>query len=63
MSEAKYYIFNERGMLRNRVSFKKQAKGQIPIAVSPNGLNFIFRDEKIIEKKNMLTLFIMRITE
>ena len=63
MTEGKYYLFNERGILRNRVEYKED-RG-LPIAVSPNGLNFIFRNSKNSksEGKDLLTLTLMRITE
>lgn len=44
LSGSKYYIFNERGLLRQMVSYKKLKLGN-PIAVSPNGRNFIFLEE------------------
>ena len=43
LSEYKYYIFSERGLLRNSVCFKKEInENGSPIAVSPNGRNFLF---------------------
>jgi len=42
LTGSKYYVFSQRGLLRNRISFVDYARkyGQ-PVDVSPNGLNFI----------------------
>ena len=42
ITEAKYYIFSERGLLQNRVDFSQIMESYLTIiAISPNGRNFI----------------------
>lgn len=42
LTASKYYVFSQRGLLRNRISFVDYSRkyGQ-PVAVSPNGFNFV----------------------
>lgn len=46
-TESKYYAYQQNGLLVSRVDFKAQVEqyGQ-PIAVSSNGLNFIFKQSE-----------------
>ena len=42
LSEYKYYIFSERGLMMNRIDFTEKVKQYgVPVAVSQNGQNFI----------------------
>ena len=56
ISENKYYVFNQKGILRKRVDFSRQIilYGK-PIAVSNNGLVFIFKVQKS-EHANILAI-------
>ena len=42
LTESKYYVFSERGLLQNRVDFTQIMELYLAIkAISPNGRNFV----------------------
>lgn len=47
ITESKYYIFSERGLMINRVDFSQIMEQYLSIkAVSPNGRNFVLLKKK-----------------
>mmetsp|Transcript_1931 Transcript_1931/g.2766 ORF Transcript_1931/g.2766 Transcript_1931/m.2766 type:complete len:509 (+) Transcript_1931:3115-4641(+) len=63
LSESKYYIYSQRGLLRNRIDFSKEVKfSGSPIAVSENGRNFLLM-QKNASTGNMPMLTIYHLTD
>jgi hypothetical protein len=54
LTESKYYVFSERGLLQNRVDFSQIMESYSGIrAVSPNGRNFVLlKKMKSLDIKN-----------
>lgn len=64
LTESKYYVFSLRGLLRNRVEFKKEIQryGKLK-AVSPNGRNFVLMKDKQQYENQKIKIAIFHLTD
>jgi hypothetical protein len=64
-SEYKYYVYTLNGLLQNRIDFSDEVKYYgIPIAVSDNGQNYIFkkRNELCKDVADQMTISVLHLT-